>query len=421
MNTNQGQGNNYYLLIKIDIMIAVTQCRLSLASVKLIRKVILSNLFLFISLLSYAQVLKLEIPKNYHPRPFVHPGLLHTAKDLERMKEMVAKKIEPWKSGFDVFAASPYSSADWSPHAFEHVERSLLAGAGKHIGELDKDVCAAYQNAIMWKITGDERHAETAIAIINAWSHTLKVFDGTDVELGAGLDGFKLTSAAEIMRTYPGWSPKDIEQCKAMFLNVFYPPIQYFALWAHGNWDLACMKEIMAIGVFCDDHALFNKAVDFYYRGPGNGSLLHYIVNENGQVQESGRDQQHTQLGIGHLSEMCEVGWSQGIDMYSFMNNRLLKGFEYTAKYNMGEDVPFEPFTDISGRFPASVISAGGRNNLRSIYEMVYNHYAFRAKLPSEQYKYTKMAADKLRPEKAGFNADNAGFGTLLFSLKATN
>jgi hypothetical protein len=378
-------------------------------------------LFICSCMVLEAQVLKLETPPQYHPAAFVHPGLLHTASDLKRMKEMVAKHAEPWKSGFEVFKNSPYSSVQWTPHPAKHVERSLLIGAGKNIGDLEKDVCAAYQNALMWAITGEEVHAKKAVEIINAWSATIQIFDGTDVELGAGLCGFKLANAAEIMRTYPGWSPVDIKQCQEMFRKVFYPPIQYFALWAHGNWDLACMKEMMAIGVFCDDHALFDKAVDFYRRGPGNGSLTHYIINENGQVQESGRDQQHTQLGIGHLSEMCEIGWSQGMDMYGWVNNRLLKGFEYTAKYNLGEEVPFEPYTDISGRFPAIQISPDGRGNLRSIYEMVFNHYANRAGLSEEQYRYTKRAVDKLRPEKAGFNADNPGYGTLLFSLKATD
>lgn len=368
----------------------------------------------------HAQVLQLDSASHYHPQAFVHPGLLHTTDDLKRMKEMVAKNEEPWKSGFEVFKNSNYSSAQWRAHPAEHVERSLLLGAGKNIGYLEKDACAAYQNALMWAITGEDDHAQKAIEILNGWTKTLKIFDGTDVELGAGLCGFKLANAAEIMRTYNGWSPTDIKLCQEMFMKIFYPPIQYFALWAHGNWDLACMKEMMAIGVFCDDHTLFDRALNFYYKGPGNGSLKHYIINENGQIQESGRDQQHTQLGIGHLSEMCEIAWSQGFDMYGFDNNRLLKGFEYTAKYNLGEEVPFEPYTDISGRFPAKVISANGRGNLRSIYEMVYNHYANRVRLSEDQYKYTKMAADKLRPEKAGFNADNPGYGTLLFSLKKT-
>jgi len=382
------------------------------------------NLFLMLVFIPFmavqAQILKLDIPQAYHPQPFVHPGLLHTTNDLNRMKERVAKGIEPWKSGFEKFKASRFSNAQWTPRPVEHVERSLLSGAGKNIGNLEADVCAAYQNALMWSITGDEAHAKTAVAILNAWSNTFKVFDGTDVELGAGLCGFKLVSAAEIMRsTYPAWTPAEVKQCQEMFRTVFYPPIQYFALWAHGNWDLACMKAMMAIGVFCDDHAMFDRAVDFYYKGPGNGCLTNYIINENGQCQESGRDQPHSQLGIGHLSEMCEIGWSQGMDMYGAVNNRLLKGFEYTAKYNLGEEVPFEPHNDASGRFPATKISTSGRGNLRSIYEMVLNHYANRVGVPAEQYKYTKMAAEKLRPEGAGFNADNPGFGTLLFSLKA--
>jgi hypothetical protein len=376
-------------------------------------------LSLAVPFMTKAQVLKLEKPKPYHSLPFVHPGLLHSSADLLRMKEMVAKGKEPWKSGYEKLSQSPYSSAQWKPRAAEHVERSLLEGAGKNIGSLEKDVCAAYQNALVWAITGDEAHARTAVSIINAWSDVFKVFDGTDVELGAGLTVFKMASAAEIMRsTYPKWSQSEIKKCQEMFSRVFYPPIQYFALWAHGNWDLACMKGMMSIAVFNDDHAMFDKAVDFYYNGPGNGSLLHYIVNVRGQVQESGRDQPHSMLGIGHLAEMCEIGWNQGLDMYKFADNRLLKGFEYTARYNLGEEVPFEPYTDISGRFPASAISTSGRGNLRSIFEQVYNHYAFRVKgVSPNHYHYTRTAAEKLRPEGAGFNADNAGFGTLFFSL----
>lgn len=369
---------------------------------------------------SKSQTLVLNIPKDYHPQPFAHPGLMHNSSDLQRMQEKVAMGIEPWSSAFEKFSSNKFSKADWTPKPAIHVERSLLKGAGKNITELENDACAAYQNAIMWSITGDERHAMAAVEILNAWSATLQVFDGTDVELGAGLTVFKIANAAEIIRsTYPKWSRRDITKCQHMFSKIFYPPIRFFALWAHGNWDLACMKGMMAIAIFNDDHAMFNRAVDFFYRGPGNGSLLHYVINENGQGQESGRDQPHSMLGIGHLAEMCEMGWTQGMDMYSFADNRLLKGFEYAAKYNLGYDVPFEPYTDISGRFPASVISTSGRGNLRSIFEQVYNHYAFRAKaIKPDSYKYTMEAANKLRPEGPGFKADNAGFGTLFFSLK---
>jgi len=380
-------------------------------------------IFLYCGGAAQGQTLVLILPRDYHPKPFTHPGLMHTDQDLQRIREMVSKGTEPWKSAFEKFRSDKFSSSNWKPRPAAHVERSLLKNGGKHITELENDACAAYQNAIMWTITQDQAHAQAAVEILNAWSSSLEVFDGTDVELGAGLTAFKLASAAELMRsTYPKWGHADILKCQLMFKNIFYPPIQFFALWAHGNWDLACMKGMMAIAIFNDDHLMFNRTVDFYYRGPGNGSLLHYIINESGQGQESGRDQPHSMLGIGHLAEMCEMGWSQGLDMYSYADNRLLKGFEYAAKYNLGYDVPFEPYVDISGRFPASAISTNGRGNLRSIFEQVYNHYAFRVKtvLPVS-YRYTMEAANKLRPEGPGFKADNAGFGTLFFSLQHGN
>ena len=345
----------------------------------------------------------------------MHPGMLQTAGDLARMKQKVAAGEEPWKSSFEKFASHPQSSANWKPSPVPHVERTLLAGHGIGIGQLERDGNAAYQNALMWCITGDEAHAKKAVEILNGWSATLQKFDGTDVELGAGLNGFKLANAAELMRaTYPQWAPADIARCQKMLREIFYPPLRDFALWAHGNWDLACMKTMMAVGIFCDDHAMFDRAVDYFYHGPGNGALTHYIVNETGQVQESGRDQQHTMLGVGQLAEMCEMGWSQGLDMYGASDNRLLKGFEYIARYNLGEDVPFAPYVDTSGRFPADHISQGGRGGLRPIFEMALNHYERRKGLSAP---WTEKAAAKLRPEGPAFGADHPGFGTLLFSL----
>ncbi|MEO6233565.1 MAG: alginate lyase family protein [Ferruginibacter sp.] len=383
---------------------------------KKITSTFLGLLTLALSTTTIAQTIRYHPIQQYHTAAFLHPGILHKDSDLARMKQMVAAGAAPWKGGFEKLAEHPQSSANWKPQPQEHVERTLLIGHSKGIGQLEGDVNAAYQNALMWCITGKEAHAQKAIEILNAWSATLKVFDGTDIELGAGLCGFKFANAAELMRyTYPKWQAADIVRCQQMLRNIFYPPLKDFALWAHGNWDLCCMKTMMAIGIFCDDHAMFDKAVDFFYNGQGNGALKHYIVNENGQVQESGRDQPHTQLGIGQMAEICEMGWSQGLDMYSYADNRLLKGFEYVAKYNLGEDVPFIPYTDMSGRFTADKIAPRTNNPLRAIFEMVYNHYVIRKGIAAP---WTTKAAESLRPEGAGFGADHPGFGTLLFTLK---
>ena len=347
--------------------------------------------------------------------PFAHPGLLHSRQDLERMRERVAAGEEPWKSGFEKLRQDSQSQSGWKLRGPLAVV--TRGGASPGNAQMVLDGNAAYQNALMWCITNDEKHAHKAVEILNAWSKPLRRMDGRAVQLGAGLNGFKFVSAAELMRhTYPAWKPEDVARCERMFRDVVLPPLKDFAPFANGNWDGACMVTVMSIGVFCDDHALFDRAADYFRHGQGNGRLTNYVFNEAGQCQESGRDQQHTQLGLGLLAEVCEIAWKQGVDLYAEAGNRLLQGFEYTARYNLGEDVPFTEHTDVTGKYHHKKISTEGRGELRPIYEMVWNHYGIRQHLPAP---FTQRAAAKLRPEGVAWTADHPGFGTALFTLPA--
>ncbi len=351
-------------------------------------------------------------------RKFVHPGLLHTQADLDRMRRHVAAGDEPWKAGFARLEADKFSRADYRRQGpFEVVIRETGNTVGN--GEMVADANAAYQNAIMWRLTGNEAHARKAIEILNAWSSTLREMRGHDVQLAAGLNGFKFVNAAELMRddspTSP-WPPDASERFRQMLRRAIYPPLKDFATFANGNWDAACMKTLIAIGVFCDDPALVDRVADYFRRGQGNGRITHYVINPAGQCQESGRDQQHAQLGLGLLAETCEVAWNQGIDLYGEVDNRLLAGFEYTARYNLGHDMPFVATVDVTGKYRHKRISEEGRGELRPIYEMAWNHYHRRRGLDAP---FIGEAAAKLRPEGPAFSADHPGFGTLLFSRPA--
>lgn len=367
-----------------------------------------TTLILIVGLL----LLPARLPAETPSPPFVHPGLLHAAADLARMKQKVTQSVEPWRSGFETLRRHPQSQADWR-----------LAGPAAVVDryqpscrQFDLDGNAAYQNALLWCLTGDEAHARKAVQILNAWSATLQAFDGRDKILGASLGGFKYVNAAELIRsTYPGWPAAEVREFEQMLRRAVYPAIQDFATFANGNWDTGCIKTMLAIGVFCDDRAIFNRALDYYRNGSGNGRLTHYVINEAGQCQESGRDQQHAQLGLAHLAEACEIAWNQRVDLYSFADNRLLRGFEYTAQYNLGQTVSFTPFTDTTGKYKAKVISTERRGALRPIYEMVWNHYQNRRGIPAP---FTCQAAEKTRPESAAQGADHPGFGTLLFSRR---
>ncbi len=347
-------------------------------------------------------------------RAFVHPGLLHTRADLDRMRQRVAAREEPWAGGFEALRQAHGSRADWrlcGPRAT--VTRSPRGSDGDNQMVLDGN--AAYQNALMWCLTGDRAHARKAAEILDAWSATLRRIDGHDAPLAAGLNGFKFVNAAELLRHTPsGWPPAAAERCERLFREVVLPPLAHFATYANGNWDAACLKTLLAIGVYCDAPDLAERAIAYFHEGAGNGRLTHYVVSPAGQCQESGRDQQHAQLGLGLLAEACEIAWNQGIDLYGACDNRLLQGFEYTARYNLGEEVPFVPHTDRTGKYRHRKISPEGRLKLRPLYEMVWNHYENRRGIPAP---YSRRAADRIRPEGAAHGADHPGFGTLLFSL----
>lgn len=353
-----------------------------------------------------------NLPGIINAQSFVHPGLLHSKEDLERMKKAVANQEEPIFSGYKIFIQNPASQSNYKIQG-----PMAMVGRNPTVGQstYDSDANAAHQNAIMWNITGDSAYAKKAIEIINAWSSTLKSITGRDAVLMAGLGPFKMVNAAEIMRyTYNGWSEKDIRQTEQHFKDVIYPVIKDFAPFANGNWDAAAIQTVMAIGVFCNDRSIFDRALNYYVNGQGDGRLTWYVINEAGQIQESGRDQQHTQLGIGLLSESCEIAWHQGLNLYGYADNRLLKGFEYVAKFNLGNEVPFTETLDRTGKYHHTIISQQGRGSLRAVYEKIYYHYVNRMGMSAP---FTQQAAEKLRPEGPGKpGADHPGYGTLYYS-----
>ncbi|MGA2060231.1 MAG: alginate lyase family protein [Thermoguttaceae bacterium] len=357
-----------------------------------------------------ASVMPAQSPGQSRPAHFIHPGMLHSAADLDRIKNNVKDGVEPWAGAWKEFQNNRFLVKTFQPRPLETVGRGV---GSTGMNNMANDGTAAYNNAIAWYVTGDEDYAKKTVQILNAWSYKCKTINGKDAVLCAGIYGYKFANAAEIIRySYQDWPQEEIEQFKTMMKTVFYPVIKDFATFANGNWDACCLPTMMSIGIFCDDRVIFDRAVRYYMDGSGDGSLTNYVVNEAGQCQESGRDQGHAQLGIALLASACQTGYNQGIDMYGAADNRLLKGFEYAAKYNLGNEAPFVPYADRTGKYKASVISQMGRGRFPPVYEMVYNHYQNRMGVEAP---FTAQAAARIRPEDGAI--DHPGYGTLLFSL----
>ncbi|WP_309720100.1 alginate lyase family protein [Armatimonas sp.] len=345
-------------------------------------------------------------------KPFVHPGLLHSREELAFIKQKVTAGEEPWKTAWEKLQESPSASLNHTPRPRPEVVRGPYNNPNIGSSELSGDSSAAYTHALQWCLTGKQAHAQKAIALLNAWSSTLKTVSGHDTKLLIGMVGVHLCNAAELLRhTDAGWLKDDQKQFEHLLRQVFYPAIKDFFPKANGNWDASMIQTMLAMGVFLDDQAMFERAVTYFQKGEGNGAIEHYF-NAFGECQESGRDQAHTQMGLGFLGCACEMAWKQGVDLYSTSNSRLALGFEYTAKYNLGHDVPYETYTSIGGTYVNPTISPKSRGRFAPIYERIVHHYHVRKKL---EMPHCREVVAKTRPEISQ-SGGHIPWGTLMFA-----
>ncbi|MFD5792577.1 alginate lyase family protein [Streptomyces diastatochromogenes] len=350
-------------------------------------------------------------------RRFAHPGILHTADDLTRMRSAVDSRRSPVYDGYLALAAHPRSQTAYSIQNTGQIT-SWGRGPSNYMSQAVADSAAAYQNALLWAVTGERAHADKARDILNAWSASLQIITGADGPLGAGLQAFKFANAAELLRHtgYDGWTDVDIARCERSFLDVWYPAVSGYMLYANGNWDLTAVQTILAISVFCEEPTLFEDALRYAAAGAGNGSVRHRIVTDAGQGQESGRDQGHEQLAVGLTGDIAQTAWNQGVDLWGYDGRRILAGVEYAARYNLGGDVPFTPDLDRTGKYIKKTVSATGRGTLPPIYEMYYAHYAGVRGLDAPWTEAAVFRGTSGARIVEGSNDDLPGWGTFAYA-----
>lgn len=330
------------------------------------------------------------------------------------MKQYVANETEPVMASFRALASDKRAQADYKMAGpFRTIARDGKYAKTK--GPSESDFTAAYYNALMYHLTGKEAHKAKSLEIINAYSDSLYVVDGHDAPLCC-LQGYFLVNAMELMRdcapeaTQQRWA----DMIRRAFISVM-DRFEAMSPYANGNWGAIVNKMRMAVAIYSDDRAMYDKAKAMFMQCNDNASLPNYIGTD-GQCQETGRDQGHAQLGIGNLAEICEMAWNQGDDLWSALDDRMLTGYEYTAKYNLGYDVPFHTWTDCTGLYNEwTEPGAMGRGKFPTIYEIAYAHYVGRL---HRQMPYTAMVLGKgghVRPETKTGNCDAIGLGTLLF------
>ena len=399
-------------------------------------------------------------------RGFRHPGGLHTNADFERIKAQLAAGNEKVTKAYNILKNAEFAQPTCATWPVETIIRG--GGSGQNYINAARGATIAYQNALRWKIEGNEACAKHAVDVLMAWANTCKGIGGdTNFALAGGLYGYEFAQAAELMRDYEGWKAKDFETFKRWMLDLWYPTIMRFQrsrndTWRnwrydanHGgqrpghywsNWGLCNTLALMSVGILCDDVFIYNQAMSYYkydqaelakanYPWPWapentetdkyNGGLNEYIDNlvphvaeyagetgaygKVGQMQETGRDQGHAQMAAGLAVDICQTAWNQGDDLYSYHDNRIAAGLEFQAAYNFDgrEDLPWANYhyTDCHSAWHQAWVQEGPNGGSRG----EIRPYWARVIGHYEGVKGVKMPFSEIALEKMGIDGGPTG------------
>ena len=207
-------------------------------------------------------------PFSVKSKTFVHPGVLHTKERFEQIRSLVENKTEPAYGSYLLLKAHPFSQSDYKMRGpFEWIARD-----GQHRRTKDRmeaDFSAVYQNALMWMLTKDKAHARKAVEILTAYAHQLKgIPDTNDAPLLAGLEGFKIIYAMEVLKySRSSMSEQEYRDIRDMFIRVFLPVLDTFykrTPYTNGNWGAIVTKAYMAAAIHLDNAGMYEKAMAFY-------------------------------------------------------------------------------------------------------------------------------------------------------------
>lgn len=324
---------------------------------------------------------------------FAHPGVNIDRAQLTTMRDMVAAGKEPWASAYKALSVDPTAAKDYILKGPVGVVSWRSNGANQY--RLYQDGHAAGIQTDMWYVTGDNAYRDNALKIIRAWTSTLtEMTEGIHAPVGLA----EMTQAAEILRytSGSGWTDADTASYSSMARLVMRSRDDggIDQPGAFMNQAGAQLQALVSFAVFLDDRDVYDQYMNRITVGNNPDPLIDVAISKqitaDGQVNEMGRDQGHAGLDVAQPAYIASTSYIQhtrgdlgadGVDLFSYLDNRLLKGADYFARYNLGHDVTWD-----SGYAYDKVSTTGRGIILASV--PLYNHYKYVAGVGMDDHPY---------------------------------
>lgn len=284
----------------------------------------------------------------------------------------------------------------YTPQALTEVNIGFH-GIGQGHEECTKDGEQAYSAALAFWATGRKAYADCSIRILKAWATTNKVWTGDNAILEASWSICSMARAAELLK-YSS-AATDWTSVEPLFFSwldkVIMPVLKDSSIWRWnivGNWHFSCLCARMQIAILREDYTDWAWCTTMYPIAL-NKALIWQLCP--GETSETTRDCCHAQFQIGGITQVPEIAWHQGVDLY---DDRIVTVCELQASIQLRE-IP-------TGLCAADIHTLNGWYP-EPVFELPFTHFHGRKNIPMPK---TSAYLSQIRPEGVVFHW---GGGTL--------
>jgi len=348
--------------------------------------------------------------------PFVHPGVLNTQEELDRIRYRVAyEPASAARLGWNQMTNTSYARL-----TYQHVPYSnvvvVASGGSPSENQFRNDAHAAYAMALQWVITGNTQFRDKALTILNAWGSTFVTMvpdAGTptnQIQLEAAWAAPIWIAAADIIRYYnqgaAGWNTNDIARFDGV-LNYLYTQ-SALAATRQNNWGASAALTMIATGAYQGDRTRFNAGIQSWRTTMTDINALVNSYNDD-SIYEVCRDVTHPQYTLQVWQQAAEIAWIQGTNLYEMRIDatgppQLSRNLEYFGQLFRGlRPTPCGATFDATYSYP-------GKQSQSGAYDFAHNHYINRLGLTNLPV-YADMVVNYWRP--GGFDNHFPAWSTL--------
>jgi rhamnogalacturonyl hydrolase YesR len=271
---------------------------------------------------------------------FAHPGMIHSADQLDETRQMVFQEQQPWKdasddlllraNGDEGMGRSSHAIADFNvPGYYIDPEGHIRASEA-----LNGDGWAAYACALAYQLTGDPVYAQKSIELLNAWAYLNTRYSGADGALVMSYAGVSLAFAGDLIWSSDLWDPADRDQFRRWVSTVLRSAGDGIKT-RPNNWGAWGTLAVIASDYLLDDVAGVDAEVArLQSRIDTSIALEGYLPDE---TSRGDRGIWYTYFALAPLTAGCQIAWNaRGVDLFHY--GRLHLAVDYLFYYSLHPD-----------------------------------------------------------------------------------